>query len=157
MVKKICNIFMIGIFAVIVITVINSEIASIPTDNMTSLEAALITTLPVMTPVAYALLLVGVIAGAGVVVTKILRWNDFGNRMKVAYTAKFGGENIEFNKEVDMHINAVKVLGNGFTKNIDIDWLKRMAKFVEIPFVIPEEEQRSEEEKTRDYGTDNKV
>lgn len=122
---------------------------------MTTVEAGLIT--GVMSTIFSIVIIVSMFAaigGAGVVVAKILRWNDFGNRMKVAYTAKFGGENVEFNKEVDMHINAVRVLSGGATKKIDMDWLKRMAKFVEIPFVIPEEELRTEEEKTRDYGTD---
>jgi hypothetical protein len=89
------------------------------------------------------------------VVRKYIRykkWDSFGNRMKVAYSAKFGGRNSAFDLEVDQHVLAMKSLGKGYTKTIDKEWMKRMAKFVEVPFIIPEEERLSEEDKTRAFG-----
>ncbi len=80
------------------------------------------------------------------------RWDAFGNRMKLAYSAKFHGKNPAFNEAVDRHILAVKVLGKGYTKDINIQWLKRMAKFVEIPWAIPEEEKWTEVKKTSTYS-----
>jgi hypothetical protein len=80
------------------------------------------------------------------------RWDSFGNRMKVAYSAKFGGRNPAFDEAVDQHVLAMKSLGKGYTKTIDKEWMKRMAKFVEVPFVIPEEERLSEEDKTRSFS-----
>jgi hypothetical protein len=80
------------------------------------------------------------------------RWDSFGNRMKVAYEAKFGYSNSAFDKEVDQHVLAMKSLGKGYTKTVDKQWMKRMAKFVEVPFVIPEEERLSEEDKTRSFS-----
>jgi len=80
------------------------------------------------------------------------KWDAFGNRMKVAYSAKFGGKNPAFSEAVGQHITAVKVLGKGYTKDINIQWLKRTAKFVEIPWAIPEEEKWSEVKKTDSYS-----
>lgn len=80
------------------------------------------------------------------------KWDAFGNRMKLAYSAKFGGKNPAFNNAVDQHILAVKVFGKGYTKDINIQWLKRMAKFVEIPWAIPEEERLTEVEKTNSFS-----
>lgn len=88
------------------------------------------------------------------VITRHLKWRSFGNRMKEAYTAKFGYPNPAFNQEIDQHIKAVETLGKGYTKSIDMDWLKRMAEFTEIPFIIPEEEYLSEEEKTSKFDDD---
>lgn len=83
---------------------------------------------------------------------KYKRWDSFGNRMKVAYEAKFGYSNSAFNKEVDQHVLAMRALGKGYTKDIDKAWMKRMAKFVEVPFIIPEEEKLAEVDKTRSFG-----
>ena len=80
------------------------------------------------------------------------KWDSFGNRMKVAYSAKFGGENPAFNEAVDQHIKAVKVFGKGYSKERNIQWLKRMAKFVEIPWAIPVEEKWAEVKKTDSYS-----
>ena len=81
------------------------------------------------------------------------RWDDFGNRLKVAYAAKFGGKNPAFDEKVEQDILAVKALGKGFTKSINMDNLKALAKFVEVPFIIPEEEYLSEKDKTKSFGT----
>lgn len=61
-------------------------------------------------------------------------WDSFGIRLKVAYSAKYGGKNPAFNEEVDRHIATVKALGNGYTRAITMDWLKRVARMVEISF-----------------------
>jgi hypothetical protein len=79
------------------------------------------------------------------------KWDSFGNRMKAAYAAKFGGDNPEFDKVVDQHVLAMKTQGKGYTKDIDEQWMKRMAKFVEVPFAVPEEERLSEDDKTREF------
>jgi hypothetical protein len=99
----------------------------------------------------------GVISGffySGVVYYRYQKWGAFGNRMKAAYSSKFGGDNPAFSQEVDQHIKAMQALGKGTTKTINEEWLKRMAKFVEIPYVVPEEEILSEIEKTEQF--DNK-
>lgn len=93
----------------------------------------------------------------GQAVYRYLKWKAFGNRMKVAYEAKFGYINTGFNQEVDQHIKAMEVLGKGSTKTINEDWLKRMAKFVEIPYVIPEEEYQSEEDKVNKFDDKKNV
>ena len=84
-----------------------------------------------------------------------LKWRAFGNRLKAAYTAKFGGENIGFNQEVDQRINVMRSLGKGSTKSLAEDWLKRIAKFVEVPWAIPVEERLSEAEKTNNFSDEN--
>jgi len=78
-------------------------------------------------------------------------WTAFGNRLKAGYSAKFGGSNSAFTEEVDQHINAVRALGKGYTKTLNIEKLKTISKFVEVPFVIPEEERLSEEAKVKEF------
>ena len=82
-----------------------------------------------------------------------LNWRAFGHRLKKGYIAKFGpgGESKVFSEEVDMHIKAMRGLGPGYTKDLNRDWLRRMADFVEVPFAIPEEDYLSETEKTRRF------
>ena len=78
-------------------------------------------------------------------------WGDFGNRLKAGYVAKFGYSNSAFDEDVDMHISAMRALGKGTTKTINEEWIKRMAKFVEVPFNVPEEERWTEEEKVKTF------
>jgi len=80
-----------------------------------------------------------------------LHWKAFGNRLKVAYEAKFGYPNPEFNKMVDQHIKIMESMGRGYTKGIAEDWLKQMAKFTEVPFAVPDEERLTEGSKTLLY------
>lgn len=139
------------IVGIISMMTIKGMVESIDVSKLNPLEAAMITQImPILAAIAIIMSTLAMTGGAESV-TRILKWNAFGNRLKAAYSAKFGGDNKGFDDEVDEHIKAVKALGKGFTKSIDVDWLKRMAKFVEIPFVIPEEEYRSEEEKTKDF------
>lgn len=84
--------------------------------------------------------------------TKTLKlWEDFGNRLKLAYTAKFGGENPAFNQEVDSMILQCKTLKKGIGSSAKTSAemrLKEYAHMCEIPYIIPEEEHLSEVEKT---------
>ncbi|MCK9369919.1 hypothetical protein M0R04_08445 [Candidatus Dojkabacteria bacterium] len=63
--------------------------------------------------------------------TKIPYWEEYGNNIKQAYKAKFGGNNPEFASEVDNHIRVMIHNGKGFTNTLAYDWLKRMDKFTE--------------------------
>ena len=58
-------------------------------------------------------------------------WDEYGQRIKDAYSAKFGGENNGFNDEVNNRIAIMNHNGRGFTRTIAYDWLKRMSKFTE--------------------------
>ena len=81
----------------------------------------------------------------------IKSWDDFGNRLKLAYTAKFGGENPAFNQEVDSMILQCKTLKKGIGSSAKTSAemrLKEYAHMCEIPYIIPEEEYLSEVEKT---------
>ena len=93
---------------------------------------------------------------AGQEYVRIRKWKDFGNRLKLAYAAKFGGENKAFNDEVDAHIKVMRVMSKGYTKSLDEDWLKRMSRFVEVEYIIPEEEHLSEVEKTEELAKESK-
>lgn len=59
------------------------------------------------------------------------KWDIYANRLKDAYSAKFGGENSGFNQEVDLRIKVMQHNRNGFTHTIARDWLKRMERFTE--------------------------
>jgi hypothetical protein len=80
------------------------------------------------------------------------KWVSFGNRLKVAYEAKFGYRNPAFDEEIDHRVKAMRSLGKGYTKSVNYSKLKALAKFVEVPFIIPEEEMLAEEDKTRSFS-----
>ncbi len=86
------------------------------------------------------------------VIEHCLMWNAYGNRLKTAYEAKFGYPNPEFNKMVDQHVKIMESMGKGYTKDMAEDWIKQMAKFVEVPFAVPTEERLSEKNKTLLYA-----
>ena len=85
---------------------------------------------------------------------KYKKWDDFGNRLELAYTAKFGGENLAFNQEIDAMILQCKTLSvkSGDTKINAENRLRRYAHMVEVPYIIPEEEHLSETEKTEELA-----
>lgn len=58
-------------------------------------------------------------------------WSSYGQRLKNAYSAKFGGENAGFNDEVDKRIEIMRHLKRGFSHTIARDWLRRMKGFTE--------------------------
>lgn len=62
-------------------------------------------------------------------------WLRYGNRLKLAYAAKFGGENSGFNGEVDYKIKIMVNTDKGYTRQLAKDWVKRMSKFVEIEWL----------------------
>ena len=134
---------------VFLLSSINSSVSSVTNDD--SYSPAIKEIVGVL-PVVYT---VGVVVGTlslfyvGERVTRLLRWREFGNRLKVAYVAKFGYENIAFNEEVDNHTRIMRTMSNMDTKQSAEDWLKRMAHMVEVKYVIPEEEYLSETEKTK--------
>ena len=75
-----------------------------------------------------------------------LRWQDLGNRLKVAYSAKFGYENKEFNALVDRNITVCENLTLGIganTKGSSELWLKNMAHLCEITYDVPLSEHRT--------------
>lgn len=80
-------------------------------------------------------------------VVERFRWSMYGRRMKRAYAAKFGGENPEFDREVDYRIKVMRVQGSGRTWTLAEDWLRRMTHFVEIPWKdLSDEASRDDEE-----------
>lgn len=62
-------------------------------------------------------------------------WVKYGERMKLAYTAKFGGENKGFNDEVDARIKILVNTDRGFSRQLAKDWVHRMSNFVEIEWL----------------------
>jgi hypothetical protein len=60
--------------------------------------------------------------------------STYATRLKAAYTIKFGYPDPSFEKEVDRHVKALEVFEQGRTRRISEEWLKRMAKFVEVPW-----------------------
>jgi hypothetical protein len=58
----------------------------------------------------------------------------YASRLKEAYIIKFGYSDTSFEKEVDQHVRAMEVFEPGRTRRLNEDWLKRIAKFVEVPW-----------------------
>lgn len=113
---------------------------------------ALFGIIPLWTVTFFGILSLAFIYKTGtIVVHRIMMWNAYSNRLKEAYSAKFGENNPAFGDEVDGHIKVMKSLGRGYTKSVHLDKLKRLSSFVEVPFIIPEEDHLPEEEKTRAF------
>lgn len=138
----------IGIFG---ITSINTTLSTIDTTTMLPATRNMISVFPLL----YAALVIVGIFQSFVGIQEVVvyyKWEAFGNRLKEAYVAKFGYSNSGFNEEVDTHILGMRTMGGKSpTKEMYEDWLKRMARFVEVPFAVPEEEHLSEEEKTEQF------
>ena len=83
-------------------------------------------------------------------VVEHFKWSSFGRRMKRAYAAKFGGENSAFNTDLDYRIKVMRTQGDGHTWTLAEDWLRRMAKFVEIPWKDISDEASQEDESLED-------
>lgn len=66
-------------------------------------------------------------------------WRDYGERLKKAYTAKFGGDNPGFESEVDYRIKLMVDTDKGYHREVAKDWLKRMSKFVAIDWLSLED------------------
>ncbi len=125
---------------------------------MVLIALAMFGILPLWTVPVFGLISLAFIYKTGaIVVHRIMMWNAYGNRLKEAYSAKFGENNPAFGDEVDGHIKVMKSLGRGYTKSVHLDKLKRLSSFVEVPFIIPEEDGLTEEQKTRafDNGGEN--
>lgn len=58
-------------------------------------------------------------------------WQKYGDNIKLAYAAKFGGRNAGFDDEVNTRINIMEHNGRGFTRTLANEWLKRMSRFTE--------------------------
>jgi Na+(H+)/acetate symporter ActP len=58
-------------------------------------------------------------------------WEAYGQRLKLAYSAKFGGDNPGFDDEVNQRVRVMQRIRGGFTHTIARDWLRRMEKFTE--------------------------
>ena len=58
-------------------------------------------------------------------------WVAYGNKLKSAYSAKFGSANPAFNDDVDKHITVMQHCNKGFTSTLAYEWLKRMKRFTE--------------------------
>lgn len=61
-----------------------------------------------------------------------INWTRYGERLKLAYAAKFGGDNPGFDQEVDLHIKILVDTDKGYTRQLAKDWVERMSKFVGI-------------------------
>jgi len=142
---------------IFVVPEMNKDIAKISTQNgYNSGVVGIAQTMPLVYGVMIIFVVFATIFGGKAVVEyiKYKRWDDFGNRLKLAYTAKFGGENPAFNQEVDAMILQCKTMKKGIgndTKRSAEMRLKQYAHMCEIPFVIPEEEHLSEVEKTAEF------
>ena len=81
---------------------------------------------------------------------RIKRWDQFGTRLKVAYKAKFGYSNPAFSQRVDELILSMRATSNkSLTYKQNEDALKRLSRFVEVKFVVPEEGKWSEVKRTK--------
>lgn len=59
------------------------------------------------------------------------QWTEYGNKLKAAYAAKFGGSNPGFDDEVEQRIRIMRATKRGFAHTIARDWLKRIERFTE--------------------------
>ncbi len=130
---------------------------SVDTSQQPSFAKAMLDIAPIVFALGLVIMVFAELGGVDHVV-RYHKWAAFGNRLKTAYTAKFGYPNPAFNDEVDQHIRVMRTMRKhteALTKELSEDWLKRAARMVEVPYVIPSEEHWSEEAKTEQFdGTD---
>ena len=140
---------------------VKGSISKISTANgYSAATVGIAQTMPLIYIVMTTVIVISAIFGGKAVVEyiKYKKWDDFGNRLKLAYTAKFGGDNLAFNQEIDAMILQCKTLSVklGDTKLNAENRLRRYAHMVEVPYIIPEEEHMSEVDKTEELMEDTK-
>jgi hypothetical protein len=112
----------------------NQQIASMDTTQLSSAAQAMISIVPIL----FVAMVIGVIImslGKDSEAEKQIDWTKYGERLKLAYAAKFGGENPGFNNEVDYRIKILVNTDKGFTRQLAKDWVKRMSDFVDIQYL----------------------
>jgi hypothetical protein len=148
MLGAIIKAIMVGVAGAVAVTIVDSVLQGTGLSYASSSEKAVLDTLPVV---------IGVVGFAGMfaslttreVVERMKKWRDFGERLKVAYEAKYGYRNTAFDEEVDRHVLVMRAITGGrYSKSLSETWLKRVAHMVEVSYAIPEEEEMSEEDKT---------
>ncbi len=132
---------MAAIVGVVAVVVIQALTGSIDQTGWGAAEKGFMDVIPIVIAASAILGTFAFIGGGPAAVTYIRykRWEQFGIRLKLAYEAKFGYSNPAFNEEVDCLV---------LTKEQNESRLKRLARFVEVKFVIPEEERLAETVKT---------
>ena len=134
------------------LTLINSKVDSVGTTfEATSPVVALTGMLPVVFIGMMIIFAVTAMFGGAAYVT-YKKWTDFGHRLKLAYEGKFGYRNSGFDEEVDACVRVMRALGHGPTKDTMEERLRGLARFVEVPFIIPEEDHLAEEVKTEELS-----
>lgn len=63
------------------------------------------------------------------------QWNLYGERLKKAYAANFYGANPGFNEEIDARISILVESDRGFRRQLALDYIKRMSKFVGVEWL----------------------
>lgn len=145
-----------GVISLVVITTLTD---SVDTSKMpTGLESLISTVIPIVFAATIILGVFSYFAGdedtfvVGPIkhYVRIKRWDQFGTRLKVAYKAKFGYGNSGFDQRVDELILSMRATSSkSLTYKQNEGALKRLSKFVEVKFVVPEEGKWTEKEKTR--------
>jgi hypothetical protein len=138
-----------GVISLVIIRTVTSELDM---TGWSGTEKGLFDILPIVMCACVVLGVFGTLVGGPAAVTYVTykKWEQFGIRLKLAYEAKFGYSNPAFNEEVDGLVLSMRSnsKGEGLTKEQNEKRLKRLARFVEVKFVIPEEERLAETEKT---------
>jgi hypothetical protein len=146
------------VVVVVLVPVLTSVIDGVDTSKMPKAMTSLLDILPI---VFVATVVLGAISWIGADeetfavgpikhYVRIKRWDQFGTRLKVAYKAKFGYANSGFDQRVDELILSMRATSNrSLTYKQNEEALKRLSKFVEVKFKVPEEGKWSEKEKTR--------
>lgn len=126
-------------------------------DDESALKNTVVDLVPTVLMLGILVVMFGWLLG-GIGVYQYLKWNAFGNRLKVAYEGKFGYCNSAFDEEIDSLVTAMESLGNGQTKKLRMERFKELARFVEVPWAIPTEDRLSEKEKVNLFaGIDSRV
>ncbi len=133
MIGKIIWILIVLLIGVGLLPLVNSQISQIDTTQYSSA----VNGMAVLLPLVFAIITIfWVFKSMGVDSSKEqIDWLRYGERLKLAYASKFGGDNRGFDGEVDYHIKIMVSNDKGFTRQLAKDWVKRMSKFVEIEWL----------------------
>jgi hypothetical protein len=133
MIGKISSIILSLIFSGIGVYILTNFMSTVDTSNYSSAMRLLIQIIPVVFAI---MIILGIVKSFGVdSPEERIDWTTYGERLKLAYTAKFGGDNPGFDSEVDYHVKIMVNTDRGYTRQLAKDWMHRMSKFVEVEWL----------------------
>jgi hypothetical protein len=130
------KIVVIGLMLLIGIVMLNAVNLFVNDIDLTQYPSGMAILISILPLISCCLIIISIVNAIGKdIPQEKIDWLRYGERLKLGYTAKFGGENQGFNNEVDYKIKIMVNTDKGFTRQLAKDWIKRMSKFTNIDWL----------------------